>query len=621
MIADWYDPGVGGHRQADIERGRIYRVAPRDSRYEAEPIDLNDAKSMGRALCSGNNAVRYAGWTALAEMGTKAEAALTKLSTNDDARWRAHAFWMLTRTNPSAKKHLLRATSDPDERVRIAATRMTRTLDSEAAQEFLTQLAEDPSPQVRREVAIQLRTRHHEDFAPQLWARLAQQYDGQDRWYLEALGLAAQFNWDACLEAWLDHAGSDVWQSPSGRKIIWRSRGSTTLGLLVALLTNESTPDEELPALLRALAFNSPSDDPELLLGLAEYSLTLPEEKKWLIATEALHHIYWHESIDTRLREIIDQLAREGLDDEHLIELTIRFRLSKYYDQLFDIALDSLENENLSARLIRFLIQQSYLNAFENQLAKYEEQTAQLARTLANTGEAKALDLLLPLISDARLDFDTRSELLRALTGNKHHAEQIVEQDEAGTLAEDLRTTLSFALRASPWSDLNERFTHRHPELSANDSEPLPLADWMKLSGRSWRGEEIFTGKGTCATCHKIGDQGKEVGPALTEIGSKLSRTGLYEAILYPHAAISHNYETYVALTEEGTAIKGVLLSRTDETVTLKTDKAVVHELRLGELEAFKKQPTSLMPEGLHKLMSPQQLADLVAYLERLKKN
>ena len=304
-----------------------------------------------------------------------------------------------------------------------------------------------------------------------------------------------------------------------------------------------------------------------------------------------------------------------------MIELTIRFRQTSYYDQLFNIALDSLDRENLSARLIRFLIQQNFVEPFEQQLTNHDRRTAALARALANTGESAALDLLVPLIADMRIDLDTRSELLRALSANKTYAEQLVAQDEAGTLPDDLQSTLSFALRAGPWNELKRTFQPAAPRVSANEAEQLPLADWMKINGRSWRGEEIFTGKGTCATCHKIGDQGKEVGPALTEIGSKLSRTGLYEAILYPHAAISHNYETYVALTEEGTAIKGVLLSRTDETVTLKTDKAVVHELRLGELEAFKKQPTSLMPDGLHKLMSPQQLADLVAYLQRLKKN
>ena len=147
----------------------------------------------------------------------------------------------------------------------------------------------------------------------------------------------------------------------------------------------------------------------------------------------------------------------------------------------------------------------------------------------------------------------------------------------------------------------------------------MPVADWMKLSGDVDRGKRLFADKATCATCHKIDDAGKEVGPALTEIGSKLSRTAMYEAILYPSAAINHGYQTYLALTDAGTVIVGILVGETDKTISMKTDKGVVHELQRKDLEVFRKQEVSLMPSGLHKLITPEELSDIVAYLMRFK--
>ena len=63
---------------------------------------------------------------------------------------------------------------------------------------------EDKSAQVRRECAIDLR--HEKTLqAAKLWAELATRHDGEDRWYLEALGLSSDLNADACFDAWLSN--------------------------------------------------------------------------------------------------------------------------------------------------------------------------------------------------------------------------------------------------------------------------------------------------------------------------------------------------------------------------------------------------------------------------------
>lgn len=620
LIADWYDPGVGGHRQADIDRGRIYRLAPRDAAYRAEKLDFKNATQACRALCSGNNSTRYAAWMALRQMGSSAESALEELSLSDDPRQRARAYWLLTRMPDSGDQHLKRAAEDSDGRVRAAATRMIANFSTSTAEQKLSTLADDPSPIVRRAVAIALRKYHDEDFAPRLWAKLATQFDGQDRWYLEALGLAAELNWDGCINAWLDLAGDDAWRTPAGRMVIWRSRGTETTERLVDLLADPTTPAAELPKLLRALDFNSAENLDALMIDLTESVLSQPAERRWLVGREALRRVNAAAHSNDRIIRIVTKLLQNRPRDAEFAELVMQFRLTEHYEDLFDVAIGPLADQDRGVQLIRFLVRENHLDRIRQTLSASRDDSAILTRMLANTGETRAFELLVPLVQDAAVAIDTRREAIRALSTNKNQANKLVTLAEVGDLAEPMQIALVYALRTSPWQGLSHRMEALHPELTKDETEQLPVVAWMKLRGKADRGQAIFAGKANCATCHRVGETGKDIGPALTEIGSKLSRTGLYESILYPSAAISHNYESYVALTDEGTAVKGVLVSETDTTVTLKTEKAVLRELRRDELEDFQKMTTSLMPDGLHKLITPQEMADLVAYLSQLKR-
>ena len=75
-------------------------------------------------------------------------------------------------------------------------------------------------------------------------------------WYLEALGIGAGLNWDACLEAYLAKTGGK-WDSAAARDIIWRSRAKQTPALLAKIITADSTKEEDQPRYLRALDFFS----------------------------------------------------------------------------------------------------------------------------------------------------------------------------------------------------------------------------------------------------------------------------------------------------------------------------------------------------------------------------
>ena len=126
--------------------------------------------------------------------------------------------------------------------------------------------------------------------------------------------------------------------------------------------------------------------------------------------------------------------------------------------------------------------------------------------------------------------------------------------------------------------------------------------------------------RGTCLKCHTVNGVGKEVGPNLSEIGDKFARDALYESILFPSAAIAHNYETYRLELESGNVVTGILVSQTPEQVSIKTADAIVQTYKRGDVASLTQLKISLMPADLQKLMSTDDLVNVVEYLTTLKK-
>src|SRR6266481_2899936 len=266
-VADWNDAGVGGHLMADQElqtmTGRIYRIAPRGSKSSVPKLSLNTAAGCAEALQSPNQASRYLAWTRLHAMRGDAEKDLLKLWKSDDGRMHARALQLLARINGSEKQYLEQAIRDRNPDIRITGLRIARSLKLDVILSVKA-LAHDDSAQVRRECAIALRHNMSPE-APKLWAQLAAQHDGSDRWYLEALGIGADRQWDSFLEAWLAEEGEHS-DTPAGRSIIWRSRSKKTPALLARIIKDKSLSAAERDHYFRALDFVSgPEKDAALI--------------------------------------------------------------------------------------------------------------------------------------------------------------------------------------------------------------------------------------------------------------------------------------------------------------------------------------------------------------------
>jgi hypothetical protein len=245
--------------------GRIYRVAPTGHRPSLPELNLNTAEGRAEALRSPNRARWHLAWTKLHPMQESAEPELLNLWKGNDPVTRARAFHLLARIQGKEQTYLAEAMQDRNTSIRLLPVRYARVENKDPIP-VVKALVNDPSPQVRRECAISLRQASSPE-AAELWAVLALQHDGKDRWYMEALGIGAEPHWDACFDAWLAKVG-DRWNTPAGRDIVWRSRSKKTPGLLAKIITDKNTAAEERDRYFRALDFIKGPEKEAALLEL-----------------------------------------------------------------------------------------------------------------------------------------------------------------------------------------------------------------------------------------------------------------------------------------------------------------------------------------------------------------
>ena len=122
--------------------------------------------------------------------------------------------------------------------------------------------------------------------------------------------------------------------------------------------------------------------------------------------------------------------------------------------------------------------------------------------------------------------------------------------------------------------------------------------------------------KGGCISCHKIGQQGRDFGPALSDIGTKLTSKQLLSAILKPSETISLGYEGVSVVTDEGTLHTGFVSTETKETLTLRIPGGLQKEIPIGSIDFRNRSKISLMPAGIDAVLLPQEIVNLVGWLK-----
>jgi putative membrane-bound dehydrogenase-like protein len=273
FIADWYDPGVGGHNQQDVERGRIFRVAPPGTKYATPKYDFTTTAGAIEALKSPALSVRYLAFSSLLKQGASAAQPIYRAFLKEsEPRQKARLMYCGAAIVHGAgqfkpiEELVTNEIKNVDPDLRVAAIRIARQYHVDLTR--YASAVRDSASEVRRELALSLRHSKSPE-APGLWTELATQHDGHDRWYLEALGVGANQQWDAFLDAYLAK-NSEPWKTPAGRDIIWRSRAKQTPALLVKIIKDLATTEDEQPRYFRALDFLSGAEKEAALKSLLE---------------------------------------------------------------------------------------------------------------------------------------------------------------------------------------------------------------------------------------------------------------------------------------------------------------------------------------------------------------
>jgi putative heme-binding domain-containing protein len=133
-----------------------------------------------------------------------------------------------------------------------------------------------------------------------------------------------------------------------------------------------------------------------------------------------------------------------------------------------------------------------------------------------------------------------------------------------------------------------------------------------QLAGDTQRGATVF--QKSCAGCHRIGTVGYDIGPELSSMANRSDEFFL-AAILDPNRAVETRYLSYLAATRDGRLFTGMVAAETGTSVTLLAQDNKRETLLRTDIESLQSTGKSLMPEGMERDVSPQDMADLFAFL------
>ena len=130
---------------------------------------------------------------------------------------------------------------------------------------------------------------------------------------------------------------------------------------------------------------------------------------------------------------------------------------------------------------------------------------------------------------------------------------------------------------------------------------------------------EVFVATPDDEIFHVVNQNGINYGPNLSKIGDKLSKRGLYLAILDPSSGISPTYiQNYIEL-EDGRDVIGYILSETNSTIDIKSAGGIINNIKKNEIISINELDHSIMPNNLQNQMSVDDFVDLVEYMASLK--
>jgi len=217
---------------------------------------------------------------------------------------------------------------------------------------------------------------------------------------------------------------------------------------------------------------------------------------------------------------------------------------------------------------------------------------------------------------------EQRNDAMALLLKSTDAALSLAAELHRPSISEDTRQAAAKLGAATTSSDVRGLFetflpeSQRRATLGANIDPQVILG----RPGDLERGKLIYFSDGArCRICHEINDPAQSLGPTLREINKKYARLPeLLQHVLQPSLKIDDPYAVYVVLTTDGRSLSGLLSQQNETEIVIKTAEKKLERLSRNSISEMQKSPKSLMPDRILSDLTPQEAADLFAYVHSL---
>jgi len=427
-------------------------------------------------------------------------------------------------------------------------------------------LADDPDVKVRYQVALSL-GEWSDPEAGRVLGKIASR-DGADRWIRAAVLSSSSRHAEAVLEQVVASAG------PEGPL-------PSLIEPLVATVTASPAPG----AIARALAS----------IGRGQAA----GQGSWRLVA---------------LASLLDASQDESLADDPAVRPLIASARSVVADQKAPTA-DRASAMRLLGRARRML--DADRKALAERLDPSEPSEVQLSAiaALARLGDRASSDAI--LARWPQLGPLARAKALDALLAREAGTEALLEALEASRVPPaQVDASHRGRLLGHSSQALRERAGRAFGSLTIGPRRAVldAYATAKTREGDTARGRAVF--ERTCATCHRVGEIGHEVGPDLAAL-TDTSPDALLTAILDPNREVDARYATYSAALKDGRVLTGLIVAETATAVTLKRQDGQADSILRADIDELSTSGRSLMPEGLENDLKPGDVADVMAFLAR----
>ena len=180
----------------------------------------------------------------------------------------------------------------------------------------------------------------------------------------------------------------------------------------------------------------------------------------------------------------------------------------------------------------------------------------------------------------------------------------------------DIDAAQANVLRHHPDAQVRQAAARLLPPPLSRESVLAAFRPALDLSGDTERGKKLYESR--CISCHRAAGEGNAVGPDFVTVKNAGGEKLLLN-ILDPNREVAPQYVAYLVETKDGQSLLGILASDTPAALTVRQAYGRETVVPRANIKRMTSQGKSLMPEGLEEGLKPQDVADLIGFIEGAK--